>query len=66
MIISEVIHKLEKLQDQLGDVPVIICDTDTKWTTEIQEKNITEYKGFVEIYIQDGYFQFTDEGWSYD
>ena len=66
MVISEVIKKLEKLKDSLGDVPVLICDTDTRLTTEIQDKNLTEYRGFVEIYIQDGFYQFTDEGWSYD
>lgn len=66
MKISETIEKLKQLQAELGDVPVILCDTDTKWATELQEKNLTAYKGVVEIYIQDGYSQFMEEGWSYD
>jgi len=55
--VSEAIIHLQKIIDEQGDMDFRLCDTDTRWSLDLEPRHLTYYEGCCEIYIE-GYSEF--------
>lgn len=58
MKLSEAVTHFQKMLEEHGDMDFRLCDTDTRWSLDLEHEHLTYYKGHCEIYIE-GYWEFT-------
>jgi len=57
MKLSEAIVHFQKMIDEHGDMGFRLCDTDTRWSLELEPRHLTYYQNDCEIYIE-GYWEY--------
>lgn len=57
MKLTEAIKHFQQMVSEHGDMDFRLCDTDTRWSLDLEPKHLTYYEGHCEIYLT-GYEEF--------
>ena len=57
MKLSEAVKHFQQMIDEHGDMDFRLCDTDTRWSLDLEPKHLTYYNNHCEIYLE-GYSEF--------
>lgn len=57
MKLTEAIKHFQQMVDKHGDMGFRLCDTDTRWSLDLEPRHLTYYEGHCEIYLT-GYEEF--------